>query len=149
VEITPAAHITESDPIEDGQNISLCTASNNRSNASAQKVPSCQTHRLSPIMLTKDVASAMKSCPRKGRQKGLPTNLDAAFDGFVGAELNTKSRSRQLVQQRKHRISLRRKTPNSRELVLASGALPMPIENRDGKINFANSASVTRGLFLQ
>jgi hypothetical protein len=85
-------------------------------------------------MLTKDVASTMKISPRKGRQKGLPTNPDAALDGFVGAELNTKSRSRQIVQQRKHRTSSRRKTPNSRGLVLASGALPMPTENRDDKI---------------
>ena len=82
--------------------------------------------------LTKNTTGGMQNRPRKGRQKGLPADLNTNCDGFIGTELCTRSDSKQAVLRRNSRPGLKKKPFSRKGLVLASGALPVPTGNNDG-----------------
>jgi hypothetical protein len=77
----------------------------------------------------KNVLGRLQNIPRQDRQREL--RLNPVSDGFVGAELDIKSRNKQAMPRRKVRTELRKRISVGRGLALTAGALPVPTKDQD------------------
>lgn len=130
-EIASAPHVTDSDPIEDSQNIAFTALRNRPITPASHKLSSRQENKSNPACFTKKITCRLRNLPKQDRNSESRLNFESVSDGFVGTEMITKPVNRQYVPRKKAKVEPKKKSIVKRELALVFGTLPGPTKDQD------------------